>query len=73
MAETPVIGVRFPPELSEQIEALIGKAGKNKSEVVLTLVKRGLGIEPSPDAQTILARLDDLEKKLPPCQMLNNG
>lgn len=67
MAESPVVGVRFPTDLLEQIDGAIGTQGKNRSEVVLNLVKRGLGIEPAPDTQIILQRLEDLEKKLLAC------
>lgn len=67
MAESPVVGVRFPAELLQQVDALVGSKGKSRSEVVLTLVKQALNIEPSADTATILKRLDDLEKKLLPC------
>lgn len=67
MAESPVVGVRFPQELLEQIDGAIGRDGKNRSEVVLNLVRRGLGIAPSPDTAAIIDRLDALEKKLLTC------
>ena len=67
MAESPVVGVRFPPELLSQIDGMVGADGKTRSEVVLNLVKRGLGIAPSPDTAVILDRLEELEKKLLAC------
>lgn len=72
MPKSPVLGIRVPPELLSAIDALVGKDGKNRTEVVLTLVKRGLNIDPNPDTQAILSRLDELEKKLLPCQVSNN-
>lgn len=68
MAESPVVGVRFPSELLSTIDALVGKEGKTRSEVVLTLVRRALNIDPNPDTQAILSRLDELEKKLLTCR-----
>lgn len=67
MAESPVVGLRIPPELLSQIDSMVGVDGKNRSEVVLNLVKRGLGIAPSPDTAVIIDRLDALEKKLKTC------
>jgi metal-responsive CopG/Arc/MetJ family transcriptional regulator len=63
----PVVGVRFPTELLDQIDGLIGTTGKNRSEVVLNLVKRGLGIDADSTTAEIADRLGALEKKLKTC------
>lgn len=72
MADTTNIGVRCPDDLLSQIDGLIGRDGRNRTEVILTLVKRGLGLESNPGTADILARLDELEKKLAPSNQLNS-
>lgn len=65
MPESKNVGVRIPDDILAAIDERIGNEGKTRSEVILTLIQRGLNIAPSPDAQAILERLDVLEKKLP--------
>lgn len=63
MAETKVTGVRIPPDILSQVDRLVGTEGGNRTEVILTLIRRGLGIEGS-DTATVLDRIESLEKKL---------
>lgn len=72
MAETTNIGLRCPNEILSQIDARVGFDGRNRSDVLITLVKRGLGLESNPGTGEILARLDALEKKLAPSNQLNS-
>ena len=64
MPETKITGVRIPAEILAQIDKLKGSEGSSRSEVILTLLKRALGMESGADTATILERLDALEKKL---------
>ena len=64
MAETKITGVRIPAEILAQIDKLKGSEGNSRSEVILNLLKRALGMESGADTATILERLDALEKKL---------
>jgi metal-responsive CopG/Arc/MetJ family transcriptional regulator len=72
MAESPIVGLRFPPELLQQIDRLVGHEGRSRTEVILNLIKRGLG-EGGSDTSAILDRLDALEKKPIACCSLNKN
>jgi len=67
MSESPILGIRIPQELLTQIDALVGSSGKNRSEVALNLIRKGLGITAELDTETILERLAAMEKKLLAC------
>jgi len=67
MSESPILGLRIDRELLAQIDGLVGSSGKNRSEVALNLIKKGLGITPEPDTEAILERLAVMEKKLLAC------
>lgn len=65
MSESKNVGVRIPDAILAAIDERIGNEGRTRSEVILTLIQRGLAIAPSPDTQAILERLDSIEQKLP--------
>lgn len=67
MAESPVVGIRIPPELLREIDSLVGTVGKNRTEVVLTLIKISLGLETRKDTAFIIQRVGKLEKKPQTC------
>ena len=58
------VAVRIPDPLLGAIDARVGVDGKNRSEVIITLLQKGLAISPT-DAALILERLNAIEGKLP--------
>ncbi len=66
MAESKIVGVRFPGELLSQVDRLVGVEGlgKNRSEVVLALVGKSLGTAPEQNLSAVLERLERIEQKL---------
>ena len=44
MAESRIIGIRVPDAIYDAIEDRIQATGRKKSEVVLSLIKKGLGM-----------------------------
>lgn len=67
MSESPILGLRIPQDLLSQLDALVGSQGKNRSEVALKLIRKGLGAASGPDTEAILERLAAMEKKLLAC------
>lgn len=64
MPESRSVAVRIPAPLLMAIDSRVGVDGKNRSEVIITLLQKGLAIAPT-DAALILERLDAIEGKLP--------
>jgi hypothetical protein len=67
MGATPVTGIRIPPDLLALIDARAIE-GKTRTDIVIELIRSGLGVEPSiegmnqPDRYTALnTRLTELE------------
>jgi hypothetical protein len=62
MAPKKTIGLRVSDDLLQRIEAVQGD--RSLSETVITLIERGLGIEPPLTIEQLLERLEALEKKV---------
>jgi hypothetical protein len=76
MGATPVTGIRIPPDLLALIDARAIE-GKTRTDIVIELIRFGLGVEPSiegmnqPDRYTALNnRLTELESSV--LQVFNN-
>lgn len=68
MAETKVTGVRIPEPILTQLDRLVGVEGGSRSEVIIALLSRGLGMDAAgADTATVLDRIEALEKKLLSC------
>lgn len=68
MAIEKVTGVRIPTEILTQLDRLVGVEGKTRSEVIIKLLGRGLGMDAAgADTATVLDRIEALEKKLMSC------
>ena len=60
-------GFRIPGEILSKIEALATGEGKNRTEVLISLLRRGLAIAPSPTSQpapSLESRVEALEKEV---------
>lgn len=75
MAESPIVGVRIPPEWLEEINELCKQTGKTKTQVILEALAQYLGkntvVGINGDIETIRnvlrnhdQRLEAIEKKL---------
>ena len=58
MAESRIIGIRVPDDIYDAIEDCIRATGRRKSEVVLALLKKGLGMT-GKDVDAVNATVND--------------
>lgn len=70
VAESPIVGVRIPPDWLEEINRICEETGKIKTQVVLEAVGAYLGKSPTAptasELEAIYTRLAALEKKCSP-------
>lgn len=64
----PILGVRVPQELIDQLDGVAKASGRDRSQVVREALETFLGNTPSGAIQSelhaVIKRMDDLEKKL---------
>lgn len=58
------IGFRIPEEILTEIEARVGIDGETRTEVVISLLRRGLAIDPPAPGLDLEARVMTLEKEV---------
>ncbi len=64
MSESKSVGLRIPDEILTEINSRIGIEGRNRSEVILALIQRGLGLKPVSQSNEMVERLEEIEKKV---------